>query len=146
MGVASYLVATSVIGIVAQRLLRVLCPDCKVQKDPSVRDLKIMRSVGRHMDKVWAPVGCPNCLGTGYQGRMAVHEILPVNEEMGRAIARGESVEVLREMGVAMGFRPMQFDAIDRVERGLTSYEEARRLIFFGGTTDESEEELDKAS
>jgi type IV pilus assembly protein PilB len=149
MGVASYLVATSVIGIVAQRLLRVLCPHCKKQSEPSERDLKIMHSVGRIKDKVWVPVGCPECLGTGFRGRMAVHEILPVNEEMGRAIARGESVEVLREMGVAMGFRPMQYDAIDRVEKGLTTYEEARRLIFFAGTAAEdnpADAELKQAS
>jgi type IV pilus assembly protein PilB len=142
MGVASYLVATSVIGIVAQRLLRVLCPNCKIQTNPTDRDLRIMNSVGRPMPKVWAPVGCPNCLGTGFSGRMAVHEILPISEEMGRAIARGESVEVLREMGLALGFRPMQFDAIDRVERGLTTYEEARRLIFFAGTAADQKPEV----
>jgi hypothetical protein len=77
---------------------------------------------------------------------MAVHEILPISEEMGRAIARGESVEVLREMGVAMGYRPMQFDAIDRVEKGLTTYEEARRLIFFAGTAGEESTPAEEAS
>jgi type IV pilus assembly protein PilB len=145
MGVVPYLVATSVIGIVAQRLLRVLCSECKRQQDPSERDLQIMRSLNRHMDKVWAPVGCPTCNHSGYLGRMAVHEILPVSEQMGRAIVRGESVEVLREMGAQSGFRPMQVDAIDRVERGLTTYDEARRLIFFSSTAPE-ETALQKAS
>ncbi|HWD40935.1 MAG TPA: ATPase, T2SS/T4P/T4SS family [Fimbriimonas sp.] len=148
MGVAPYLVASSLIGIVAQRLLRVLCPECKKLAPPTDRDLAIMRAFDRHMDQVWTPVGCPQCNGSGYAGRMAVHEILPITEDMGRAIASDGSVEVLREKGLAHGYRPMQLDAFDRVEKGLTTFEEARRLIFFTSSLepDECEVALDKAS
>jgi len=139
MGVLPYMVGTSLIGVVAQRLLRVLCPLCKEAGKPTERDEAIMRSFGQIMDTVWRPVGCPECNGTGYRGRMAVHEVLPVSDEMGRAITAKSSVETLRKMGAEQGYLPMQYDAWQRVEQGLTTFEEARRLIFFntlstGGT------------
>jgi type II secretory ATPase GspE/PulE/Tfp pilus assembly ATPase PilB-like protein len=62
---------------------------------------------------------------------MAVHEILPVSEEMTRSIINGASADILRQQATASGFRPMQEDAFDRVQKGQTTFEEARRLIFF---------------
>jgi type IV pilus assembly protein PilB len=145
MGVQPYLVATSLIGVVAQRLLRVLCPHCKRLEDPTPRDLAIMKAFGKSLPQVWAPVGCGQCNGAGYAGRMAVHEILPVSEDMQRSIANGDSVEVLREKGAQHGYRPMPIDAWDRVEKGLTTFEEARRLIFFNSEVTD-DEKLKKAS
>ena len=147
MGVQPYLVATSLIGVVAQRLLRVLCPHCKKQDAPTERDKAIMAAFGRILPLVWTPVGCDKCNNTGYSGRMAVHEILPISEDMGRCIANGEGVDVLREKGTQHGYRPMPIDALDRVERGLTTFEEARRLIFFNSNaTSEPAAPLQKAS
>jgi len=131
MGVVPYLTATSVVGVVAQRLLRRLCPHCKKLGPPTDRDRIIMRIFNRPLDDVYHPVGCPQCLGRGYLGRMAVHEILPVSENMTRPIINGATAEILRDLGAPNGYRPMQEDAFDRVEKGLTTFEEARRLIFF---------------
>jgi type IV pilus assembly protein PilB len=145
MGVVPYLVATSLVGVVAQRLLRVLCPQCKKKAVPTERDKVIMRIFDQHMDEVYHPVGCPQCLGRGYSGRMAVHEILAVSDQMTRSIVSGAPVEVLREQGAQFGYRPMQEDAFERVKSGLTTFEEARRLIFFSGSS-EDEEDLRRAS
>jgi len=139
MGVAPYLVATSIIGVVAQRLLRVLCPHCKRLEKPTERDRILMRVFEREMDQVYTPVGCEMCLGRGFLGRMAVHEILPVSEEMTRTIISGATADVLRNQAVSLGFRPMQEDAFDRVQKGLTTFEEARRLIFFDSNALESD-------
>jgi type IV pilus assembly protein PilB len=136
MGVQPYLVSTSLIGVVAQRLLRILCPHCKKMGVPTEREEAIMSAFGKRLDEVWHPVGCDACNKTGYSGRMAVHEILPISEDMERIIAQGGSVEVLREKGVQNGYRAMQLDAWDRVTKGLTTFEEASRLIFFNSTTD----------
>jgi type IV pilus assembly protein PilB len=140
MGVLPYLVATSLIGVVAQRLLRVLCPECKQLAEPSERDLLFMNTFGRTTDQVWQAVGCEACNRTGFRGRMAVHEVLPITEEMGRDIATGASVDVLRQKGLKVGYRPMQFDAWDRIEQGLTTLDECRRLIFFDNSKAEDDE------
>lgn len=142
MGVAPYLVATSLIGVVAQRLVRVLCPECKRISAPTERDRVIMKAFGQTLDQVWQPVGCEACNRIGYRGRMAVHEILPISDEMGRDIANGAGPDVLRTKGMEVGYRPMQLDAWDRVEQGLTTLEESCRLIFFDiAKTDEDEED-----
>ncbi len=136
MGVQPYLVSTSLIGVVAQRLLRILCPHCKKLDRPTQREHAIMAAFGRTLEQVWHPVGCEKCNGMGYYGRMAVHEILTITDDMERVVAAGGSVEVLRDIGAHHGYRPMQNDAWDRVASGLTTFEEASRLIFFNSDTE----------
>lgn len=131
-GVKPYLIGTSLIGVMAQRLVRCLCPDCKREEEASPKEAAIMHALSNHTGpfRVWRPVGCDACFGTGYRGRAAVSELLPVTSSMQRMIATGAPSESLREEGLQHGFVPMQVDAIQRVLSGQTSFEEASRTVF----------------
>lgn len=132
MGVEPYLLSTSLVGVVAQRLLRTLCPDCKEQVAISDIDKPFIEdAVGYVPDKVWGPVGCPRCVNTGYRGRVAVHEVLPVTEEVQHMIAERETTEHIRHAAAPYGFHPMSYDAVQRVLAGKTSLKEAKRLVAF---------------
>ena len=138
MGVQPFLLSTSLVGIVAQRLVRVLCPGCKVEVEPSEPDLALWRLVAGPrgvLNKVYRSSGCPKCFGTGYKGRVGVHEIIPVNLEMAAMIASGASMDAMMALAKELGFRSMQSDVISRVAEGITSFDEARRVVAFDAIT-----------
>lgn len=130
MGIDPFLVSTSVVGVLAQRLLRTLCPSCKSRRTPDEEELATLRSFGiPKLDHIWQAVGCEACQNTGYRGRFGVHELLPVTEHVASLIAKEASIEELREAATPFGYRPMSADAAWRVARGETTLEEARRLV-----------------
>jgi type IV pilus assembly protein PilB len=133
MGVDPFLLSTSLIGVMAQRLVRRLCPECRRQGVPTGQELTLMNhylgEVG--VPLVWRPGGCPKCANTGIVGRMAVHEVMPITTEVGKKIAACASMDELRDAAARFGYRTMQHDALDRVVNGTTSIEEAMRLIYF---------------
>lgn len=132
LGVKAELLASSLIGAVAQRLVRVLCPHCKRQDRPDARERSVLEPLmGREHMYLYRPVGCSSCAGTGYRGRMAIHEMLPITHEMSRLIGQGATTEDLIDAGLKAGFRPIQLDAIERVRRGDTAFEEVERVVFF---------------
>lgn len=132
MGVEPYLLSTSLVGIVAQRLLRTLCPDCKQQGAVADSDKGFVEAaLGYIPDHVWTPVGCPRCTNTGYRGRVGVHELLPVTEEVQHMISARETTEHIRHAAEPYGYHPMSFDAMQRVLAGQTSIKEAMRLVAF---------------
>ncbi|HWA82391.1 MAG TPA: GspE/PulE family protein, partial [Fimbriimonadaceae bacterium] len=128
MEIDPFLLSTSLIGVMSQRLLRVLCPHCKEERRPSGEDLDLLLSFGYGSGSVWTPRGCAMCSGTGYKGRAPVHEIMPITPQLAKMIAEREQVEALRE---AAGFVSMQREAIDMVADGRTSLAEAQRVVFF---------------
>ncbi len=132
MGIDPFLLSTSLIGVMSQRLLRQLCPHCKVQHEADGKDQELLEAFGISMGLIWSPKGCALCAGTGYKGRAPVHEIMPISTSLSRMIAERETVDRLRE---AAGFVSMQGEAIDMVLEGKTSLEEAQRMVFFGATT-----------
>jgi type II secretory ATPase GspE/PulE/Tfp pilus assembly ATPase PilB-like protein len=128
MGVETYLVAPSIMGVMAQRLLRRVCPACKEPYQPSDELLheyfhdEVLPSVTFYRGK-----GCPLCKGTGYQGRVGVFEMIEITESVRSLIASGASyMEILREASAA-GFRGMRYDALQKVLLGLTTLEEVER-------------------
>jgi type II secretory ATPase GspE/PulE/Tfp pilus assembly ATPase PilB-like protein len=128
LGSADDLISNVLVGILGQRLLRRNCPRCLEESEPPA-DLvpQYFREAPR------APLrkgrGCDDCEGTGYRGLVAVHELLAPGDAEREAIARGMSVEDLRRMALATGFRPLVEDALDKALQGLTTLEEiARRL------------------
>lgn len=132
MGIDPFMLSTSINGVVAQRLLRVLCKSCKEKRKPSPEDLQTLNVLGaKKVDYVWEAVGCEKCHKTGYSGRTGVHEVLPVSEHVAALIAKGESAEGLRAAAAVYGFRPMSHDALTRVLSGQTTLSEARRLVAF---------------
>ncbi len=132
MGIDPFLLSTSLCGVVSQRLLRVLCPDCKEMAKPTEEDVQTLQTLGAgKVDRIWTTVGCEGCYNTGYKGRVAVHEVMPVSESVASLIAKGESTAAIRIAATEYGYRPMSEDALTRVLAGQTTLSEARRLVAF---------------
>lgn len=131
-GVKPYLLSTSLIGIMAQRLVRCLCRDCKFNEEATPDQRAVISQVlgCSWSGQLWRPRGCARCFGTGYRGRISVNELLPVSPEMQRLISLGAPLDELRAEGTRHGFMPMQVDAVERVINGETSFEEASRVVF----------------
>jgi type IV pilus assembly protein PilB len=135
MGVDPYLLSTSLVGVVAQRLLRKLCVHCRRESNVSAIEELLMRSIDTH---VFTEVGCSRCGQTGFKGRFAVHEVLPVTGEVAALIASRAPMETLQRTASAFGYRTLTKDALDRVIAGDTSLREAHRHVHFefGGMLD----------
>ena len=128
MGVAPYMVATSLIGIVAQRLTKVLCPDCKkgrMSKDEENELMGIDHSV-----EVFDPVGCPKCKNTGYRGRTAIHEILLATPEMQALISSGAKADQIQKLSREQGTLLLRDNVSKLVENGKTSMDELVRVTY----------------
>lgn len=133
MGVDPYLLSTVLTGTMSQRLLRTLCGSCKREEAPTAFERQFLHTYfgAREVGSVWRAVGCGECHDTGYKGRVAVHEILPVTEEVAQLIAERAPVEVMKSTAAHYGYLPMQQDALRRVLAGETTVEEAKRLLSF---------------
>jgi type IV pilus assembly protein PilB len=132
MGVDPYLLSSSLIGTMAQRLVRQICPHCKTWRKPDELEKETLDLFGINMKKIADADGCDKCFNTGYQGRVAVHEILPITKKLSRLVSAQSSVEELAEAASTDGrYRAMCLDAMDRVQAGQISLKEARRLIDF---------------
>jgi general secretion pathway protein E len=124
MGVESFLLSSTLIGVLAQRLIRMLCPTCKVQN--KLVDTSILSDLNIPEDaKIYSPVGCDICSHTGYKGRTGIHELLVVDEEIQRLIHTGAGESEIEKYAIShMGMRTLRMDAIRYVVEGKTSIEE----------------------
>ncbi len=129
MGVERYLITSTVIGVVAQRLVRTLCAECK---EPYTPDAAMLKSTG--LDRFVAPGsalyrarGCPVCRNTGYKGRAGLFELLMVDDAMRKGILEGADGSVLQDLAVGAGMVTLYEDGLRKVARGLTTYEEVLR-------------------
>ena len=122
MGVAPFLISSSLVAVVAQRLLRRLCDRCRKEQPLSA---ELAASIGvPEGTPVFSPVGCDECRGTGYRGRIAIVEIMEVDDEIRAMINKGASVEELRERASAKGMRFLSQSALRNVLAGVTSVDE----------------------
>lgn len=128
MGVPPYLVAAAVNGILAQRLVKRLCPKCKKLEPLSDEQKKIIGD--KTLDTAYFPVGCSSCNFTGYSGRFAVHEVLTFDSELRAMITRNASTDELRAYAESQGMEFMDQNVRKRVRNGETSLEEYVRIIF----------------
>ncbi|MEO0513505.1 MAG: ATPase, T2SS/T4P/T4SS family, partial [Planctomycetota bacterium] len=128
MGVEPFLVSSSVEAILAQRLVRRLCPDCRQETPPDSRD--VPPGVTLTGDTYFSPVGCKNCRSTGYKGRIGVYELLQVDEEIRRlTVARAASGDLVAH-GVEAGIYTQLLDAgLDLAALGVTSLQEVKRAL-----------------
>jgi general secretion pathway protein E len=127
MGVEPYLLASSLLGVLAQRLVRKLCAACKRQHEPSAADLAELGSRYRG-ETVYAPVGCAACKNTGYVGRTGIYELLIVDEEAKALIHGARSEQRLRAHAAQHGMRALRQDGLRWVLAGVTSLEEVIRV------------------
>lgn len=124
MGVEPFLVASSLSGIVAQRLIRRVCRDCAGVHKPEQREIEIFAKRGMKIDKVVRGRGCASCSMTGYKGRMAIHEVLVINDEMRKVIMNGQSFHQLRDLAIQAKTIFLIDDGLLKVKQGLTTIEE----------------------
>lgn len=126
MGIEPFLVSSSVNLIVAQRLVRRLCPTCSI---PDPRAKGLLASMGESwMEGEWrAPKGCAVCGGTGYRGRIGIFEVLPMSDELRTRVAAREDANRLREQAVLEGLVTLRSDAMSKARAGTTSLEEVVR-------------------
>ena len=129
MGVPRYLVAATMMGVLAQRLIRRACPDCRADAEPD--DIE---------DDLFAPLldaglcfhegsGCATCNGAGYAGRTGVHEVLAIDRSLQHLISTGSDEQAIAESARDRGYRPMFWDGIDKVRGGLSTLRELARCV-----------------
>ncbi|MEI7530064.1 MAG: hypothetical protein WCK76_14095, partial [Elusimicrobiota bacterium] len=130
MGVAPYLVAASVRMVMAQRLVRTLCPHCRAPGAVTEDDKKFLTPQEiASLKTVYHPVGCHSCSG-GYAGRRAVFEIMPVESSaMRQLITTSNDVDKLTELAVSEGMTSLRQSALDAVRQGQTSLSEAFKIM-----------------
>ncbi|MFD1851893.1 GspE/PulE family protein [Oceanobacillus bengalensis] len=128
MGVEPFLISSSLNGVVAQRLVRKVCRDCAETVQPTEREKGIFTNAGIEIDAIERGRGCPSCGMTGYRGRIAVHEVLPIDQEIRGFIMsetkRGEINRYARESGMLSLLQ----DGLLKVSQGLTTTEEVMRV------------------
>jgi type IV pilus assembly protein PilB len=127
MGVEPFLVASSVKMILAQRLMRRLCDKCRKPVEPSPEEAEELMLGGNGKKEFFKPVGCPACNKFGYRGRMAVYEVLPIQNGVSDLIAHGITASELRKKAQANGMLTLRQAAIKKAERGETSLDEVIR-------------------
>jgi len=128
MGVETYLLANSLVALVAQRLMRKACPDCAREEEATPQERKL---VGPGLKMVRRGAGCPRCSQTGYRGRIAVHEILLIDAELRRMIGAGASTEEIIRYGVErQGMRTLRESAAELVMQGVTTPEEMLKIAY----------------
>lgn len=128
LGVAAYLVASTVEAVLAQRLVRMICPDCKVE-EPAPEDWARGLEVGEYnLTTVSRGVGCDECRNTGYRGRTGVHEILVMDEELRAELLHQRGSGELRQIAMRKGMRTLQQDGLRLASLGITTLEEVLRV------------------
>ena len=128
MGIDAFLVASSLSGVVAQRLVRVVCPHCSVEEEPSVDEKEIFKRHGIKITKVRRAVGCDACGQKGYKGRTAVFEILDVNEAIIKMVSNHAHEYEILEQAKKDGTKLLVEAGLDKVRRGITTVEEIMRI------------------
>lgn len=129
MNIESYLIASSVVGVVAQRLVRRICPKCKSPQDLSDAFLRIHR-LPKDISYFHGN-GCEFCKNTGYLGRIGIYEILKVDDSMREAIVARKPQTALRDLAVENGMRLLSESGLELVKRGITSVDEVLRVTAF---------------
>ena len=131
MGVAPYMVATSLIGVIAQRLVKVLCPKCKTQRMSTEEENKLMKLKDVHTPiPVYEHCGCPECNNTGYRGRTAIHEIIHCTAGISTIVARNGSKEEIEKKAQENGTKLLRDNVSELVQKGVTSMDELVRVTY----------------
>lgn len=128
MGVEPFLVASAIKGVVAQRLVRRLCMDCRKKRLPTDIESDLFKSRGLDVKVIYDPVGCDSCHNMGYRGRFAVHELVTIDETMKRLLLRDATMTDLQEHAVSQKMAFLLDDGLLKARSGLTSIDEVMRI------------------
>ena len=130
MGVESYLIADSVIGVIAQRLVRRLCPMCKKPRQATADEKNFMGVDESQEITIYEPCGCSKCDNAGYKGRIGVYEIMKMTPALKKIISSRQGADVLKEKAIEEGMRTLRMSGSEYVLEGITSYSEVVRISF----------------
>lgn len=130
MGIESYLIADSVIGVIAQRLVRRLCPICKKPKQATDHEKEFMGVEVTKDVTIYEPCGCAKCENTGFKGRIGVYEIMRMTPALKKIISRREGADVLKDKAIEEGMRTLRMSGSAYVLDGTTSFAEVVRISF----------------
>lgn len=130
LGVPAYWLSSTLVGIVYQLLIRKICPNCKEEYKLLPEELQMVSAPIESSDlKLFRGRGCPNCLGTGYKGRVAISEIVTISPAMRDMIFQKESILTLRKEATNCGFQAIRQDAIRKALTGITTLQEVVRVL-----------------
>ena len=132
MDVEPFLIASSVINIMSQRLVRRLCEKCKEKYEPTPEMIKRIGFTTQKASSItfYKAVGCHDCLDTGYKGRLAIFEVMPVTNEIARLIVQKTDASVIKEQAIKQGMIPLAQDGVRAIEEGKTSIEEVLAVAY----------------
>ncbi|MBW8016380.1 MAG: type II/IV secretion system protein [Planctomycetes bacterium] len=128
LGVAPYLISASLIAVVAQRLVRKICPDCKEKYQLHANFRKVVEKWQVEIPEFYRGLGCRKCRNTGYIGRIAIHEMFVPDEDILDMIGTDKSIKEIRQRAIANGMLPLHYDGIEKVKAGITTIEEILRV------------------
>jgi type IV pilus assembly protein PilB len=130
MGVPGYLVASSVVAILAQRLVRTVCPKCRARYTPPESTLREFNITPEQLEsaRFMKGKGCNSCQKTGYKGRIAVFELMLIDSKVREMIFRNATTTELRKYSISRGMKTLYHDGIDKVLQGFTTFEEVARV------------------
>jgi type II secretion system protein E len=127
MGVEEFLVASTVHGVLAQRLVRRICPHCRQPYIPEAAEAELIREYGGDLEALHG-IGCEKCNSVGYRGQQGIFELLTTNEEIERLVMKGASSGQIREAAISQGMRTLRDDGLEKVKIGVTTLAEVIRV------------------
>jgi len=132
MGIEPFLVAASLILIATQRLVRVLCPSCKEEEKISVPGLMEIGFTAEEAEsiKCYRGKGCSECNNSGYRGRLALYEVMPLHDELKEMVLEGASADELKKTAIRLGMHTLRMSGLVKIKNGVTSVEEILRVTF----------------
>jgi general secretion pathway protein E len=131
LGVPYYLLEATLVGIMAQRLVRTLCPDCKAEGGELSDEIWSSLAGAWNLpkpDRIYRPVGCPECRQTGYRGRTGLYELLTVTETFSAQVREETDIQALRRQSVADGMKPLRIAGAMKIQEGVTTAEEVLKV------------------
>ncbi|HJU41298.1 MAG TPA: ATPase, T2SS/T4P/T4SS family, partial [Vicinamibacterales bacterium] len=130
-GVEPFVIASATLGIVAQRLVRRLCGNCRRQYTPTTETLRSLNMTEADAANIsfYRPVGCDACHQTGYRGRIGIYEVMRISDRLRRMIAQRASEDAVREVAMSTGMLTLGDDALAKVKAGVTTAEELLRVV-----------------
>ena len=128
MGIEPYLLASSILGVVAQRLVRSICPDCKDEYTPTDDEWEDLGLSNSSKINLYVGKGCPLCYGTGYKGRIGIYELMPIESEIKSQVLKSQDAQEIRRIAVSNGMIPLFDKGVQLVIEGLTTSAELLRV------------------
>ena len=128
MGIDTYLISSSVIAVMAQRLVRKVCKHCAEKQALTEQESELLGISERELPYVLRGVGCERCADTGYRGRVGLYELLVVSDDIRHVIGTGGDANAIRAQAIREGMRTLRNDALEKLYAGITTPEEIVRV------------------